>query len=81
MKLLETIAQRNCSLTGECMEKYTKDALQVTKEIVIKFIETNRVSPASFDEIFPAVYKTVLTTVTTPHPASASGNPKGTPGA
>ena len=48
------------------MEKHAKEALQVTKEIVVKFIETNRVSPATFNEVFPAVYRTVLETVTAP---------------
>jgi hypothetical protein len=45
------------------MEKDAKEALQVTKEIVVKFIETSRVSPANFAEIFPAVYQVVLAAV------------------
>ena len=48
------------------MEKLTKEALQVTKEIVVKFIETSRVSPATYAEVFPAIYKTVLETITAP---------------
>jgi hypothetical protein len=31
----------------------------VSKEIVAKFIEVGRVSPASFDEVFKSVYKSV----------------------
>lgn len=46
------------------MEKDAKEALQVTKEIVVKFIETSRVSPANFADIFPAVYQVVLETIT-----------------
>lgn len=46
------------------MEKDAKEALQVTKEIVVKFIEAGRISPANFAEIFPGVYQVVLQTVT-----------------
>ncbi len=45
------------------MEKTNKEALQVTKEIIVKFIESGRVSPANFEEIFPAVYQVVRATV------------------
>lgn len=48
------------------MEKYAKEALQVTKEITVKFIETGRASPTNFAEIFPAVYRVVLETITKP---------------
>lgn len=48
------------------MEKDAKEALQVTKEIVVKFIETSRVSPGNFADIFPAVYQVVLETITKP---------------
>jgi hypothetical protein len=37
--------------------------LKVTKEIIIKFIECGRLSPANFDEMFEQVYKKVLSTV------------------
>lgn len=45
------------------MGKEHKEALQVTKEIVVKFIETQRISPANFAEHFPAIYKIVLDTL------------------
>lgn len=45
------------------MEKHAKEALQVTKEIVVKFIEVQRISPANFAEMFPAIYKVVLSSV------------------
>ena len=45
------------------MEKLQKDALQASKEIVVKFIEGGRVSPANFSEVFPAVYAVVLRTI------------------
>lgn len=37
--------------------------LKVTKEIVVKFIECGRLSPANFDETFEQVYKKVVSTV------------------
>lgn len=46
------------------MEKDAKEALQTTKEIMVKFIETSRVSPSNFADIFPAVYQVVLQTIT-----------------
>ena len=45
------------------MEKTTKEALQVTKEIVVKFIETGRVSPTNFSEVFPSVHQVVLAAI------------------
>lgn len=53
------------------MEKDAKEALQVTKEIVVKFIETSRVSPTNFAEIFPSVYRVVLETITKPNCAAS----------
>lgn len=55
------------------MEKDAKEALQVTKEIVVKFIETSRVSPTNFAEIFPSVYQVVLETITAPPLSSRAG--------
>ncbi len=46
------------------MEKLQKEALQVAKELVAKFIETRTISPGNFAETFPAVYKVVLETIT-----------------
>lgn len=43
--------------------KLRKEALQVTKEIVVKFIETQRVSPSNFEEIFPAVHRVVCRSI------------------
>ena len=45
------------------MDKVHKETLQVTKEIVVKFIEAGRVSPANFEEIFPSVYNVVRRTL------------------
>jgi hypothetical protein len=45
------------------MEKLEKETLQITKEIMVKFIETQRVSPGNFGEVFPAVCRTVTDTI------------------
>ena len=45
------------------MEKIEREALQTTKEIVVKFIETQRISPSNIKEVFPAVYRVVLETI------------------
>jgi hypothetical protein len=41
------------------MRTLDEQVLKVSKEIVAKFIEVGRVSPASFDEVFKSVYKSV----------------------
>ena len=41
------------------MKSLDEQVLKVTKEIVAKFIEVGRVSPASFDETFKKVYRSV----------------------
>lgn len=45
------------------MDKIEKQALQVAKEVVIKFIEVGRISPANFGENFQAIYQDVLKAV------------------
>lgn len=42
------------------MEKFEKQALQVAKEVVIKFIEVGRISPSNFGEHFRTIYTDVL---------------------
>lgn len=37
--------------------------LRASKEIVVKFIETGRISPTGFAEAFKAIYRTVDETV------------------
>ncbi|MDL2207281.1 hypothetical protein LJB82_00990 [Desulfovibrio sp. OttesenSCG-928-M16] len=59
------------------MEKFAKEALQVTKEIMVKFIESGRVSPANFAEIFPVVHQVVLETITKPNVLAAPAERKG----
>ncbi len=45
------------------MDKDSKQALQVAKEITVKFIETGRISPGNFPEIFSSIYNAILRTV------------------
>ena len=49
------------------MEKLEREVMQVTKEIAVKFIESQRLSPGNFEEIFPAVYRVVLRTALEGH--------------
>lgn len=39
-------------------------ALKAAKEIAVKFIECGKVSPDSFQDIFPRIYSTILKTLT-----------------
>lgn len=45
------------------MDKESKEALQVAKELTCKFIETRTVSPGNFAEVFPVVYRVVAETI------------------
>ena len=45
------------------MDRIDKEALQVSKEIAVKFIETQRLSPSNFGEVFPAIHRVVLDTI------------------
>jgi hypothetical protein len=46
-------------ITEADMRSLDEHVLKVAKEIVAKFIEVGRVSPASFDDTFKSVYKSV----------------------
>ncbi|MCF8085573.1 MAG: hypothetical protein K9J48_01645 [Desulfohalobiaceae bacterium] len=45
------------------MHKTRQMALQVAKEIVVKFIEIGRISPNNFDQFFSSIYFEVLRTI------------------
>jgi hypothetical protein len=45
------------------MANLQEQILKISKEIIIKFIETGRVSPTSFDETFRSIHTTVQETV------------------
>ena len=44
------------------MEKLEREIMQVSKEIELKFIESQRLSPSNFEEIFPSIYRVVMDT-------------------
>jgi hypothetical protein len=44
---------------GLLMGSIDEQILRAAKEIVVKFIETGRVSPASFQDTFQSIYNTV----------------------
>jgi len=54
------------------LDKDAKQALQVAKEITVKFIETGRISPTNFPEFFSSIYHEVLRTIGS---APEDGNP------
>lgn len=45
------------------MDKESREALQVAKELTCKFIETRTVSPGNFAEVFPLIYRVVAATI------------------
>lgn len=57
------------------MDKIQAQALQVAKEIVVKFVETGRISPSNFTDHFSRIYLEVLRTISdhTPYPGAPSG--------
>jgi hypothetical protein len=48
------------------MSAMDEQILRAAKEIVVKFIETGRVSPSGFSEMFRSVYFTILDSVKNP---------------
>ena len=45
------------------MASIEEQILRTAKEIVVKFIETGRVSPAGFNDAFQNIYRSVAATV------------------
>ena len=45
------------------MSSMDEHILKTTKEIVVKFIETGRISPSGFSESFKSIYQTIDETV------------------
>lgn len=48
------------------MASMDEQILRATKEIVVKFIETGRVSPTGFQKTFKSIYTTINDTVNGP---------------
>ena len=45
------------------MDKESKELRQITKEIVVKFIEMGKITPTSFPQLFPVVYSVIVNTL------------------
>ncbi len=60
------------------MASVDEQILRTAKEIVVKFIETGRVSPTGFPEAFQTIYRTIADTVKhrPPPPAEKSDPPR-----
>jgi len=58
------------------MDSLEKQALQVAKEIVVKFIEVGRITPANFAEHFSEIFGEILATVSGEGKPQASGAQK-----
>ena len=52
------------------MASIEEQILRASKEIIVKFIETGRVSPAGFPEMFKTIYNTVEEAVKKPENSS-----------
>ena len=55
------------------MASMDEQVLRATKEIVVKFIEGGRITPAGFTDAFKNIYQTVEETVKGPASPSSSG--------
>ncbi len=47
----------------ESIQKLNKEALQVSKEITVKFIEVQKITTTNFAQVFPSIHKVVLETI------------------
>ena len=56
------------------MASIDEQILRTAKEVIVKFIETGRVSPAGFPETFRTVYTTIDRTVRQTSGAEAADN-------
>lgn len=60
------------------MASMDEQILRATKEIVVKFIETGRISPTGFHETFKNIYNTIDDTVNGPKPGQDEQEDDGT---
>ena len=44
-------------------DKVNKELRQITKEIVVKFVEMGKITPTSFPQLFPIVYNVIVETL------------------
>jgi len=57
------IVKLDQKIKNQTLSPVDEISLRTTKEIVIKFIEMGRCSPATFEEVFTKVYDVVKTTI------------------
>ena len=57
------------------MASIDEQILRTAKEIVVKFIETGRVSPTGFREAFENIYRSVAETVRAAQPQGEENDP------
>ena len=55
------------------MASMDEQILRTAKEVIVKFIETGRISPTSFHESFKSIYDTVAEAVYGPSEPPAEG--------
>lgn len=55
--------KRSNTQQHELLSPFDEITLRVTKEIVIKFIEMGRCSPATFEEVFTLVHSVIKKTL------------------
>ncbi|MDJ0665894.1 MAG: hypothetical protein QNJ61_01410 [Desulfobacterales bacterium] len=53
------------------MASVEEQILRTAKEIVVKFIETGRISPTGFPDAFQSIYRTIAATVKDQPPSAA----------
>ncbi|MDR2503129.1 MAG: hypothetical protein LBD82_01895 [Deltaproteobacteria bacterium] len=56
-------------------DRRSLEAFKAAKEIAIKFIETGRVSPANFVEVFPEIYRVLCSSTLEKHPEQSPAAP------
>ena len=58
------MGKQKAEITGQPHRRVSDEAIfKVSKEIIVKFIEVGRLTPANFDDTFKRVYTTVRETV------------------
>jgi len=65
-------------MSSNKMDKVDEQILRAAKEIVVKFIETGRVSPTTFPETFRNIYLAIEEMVNGPDQESAEEDNNGT---
>ena len=63
----------NRPLKDKFMSAMDEQILRAAKEIMVKFIETGRVSPSGFSDMFKSVYSTIHEAVKSPAKAAEAG--------